>query len=258
MSEYQYYEFIAIDAPLTEQQQNEVTSLSLRTNVTANRAIFTYDHGEFRGNVEQLMSDYFDMMLYLASWGEKRLLIRVPLSLIDMSQVAQYCISEEIDHWKTKDQQKVVLDLNFADAEDNWVKGEGLLDKISGIRTEIISNDYRVLYLTWLKAAKNALQLEDIEDDTLEPTIPSGLNQLTASQQAFIKLMNIDENLIAVAAQHSTDDSGNSNLWEEQVKYLSDEDKTKFIIKVLHGETNITSLLKQHLRQISPELQEKS
>ncbi|KOR28117.1 hypothetical protein TI03_05465, partial [Achromatium sp. WMS1] len=38
----------------------------------------------------------------------------------------------------------------------------------------------------------------------------------------------------------------------------SDEDKTKFIIKVLHGETNITSLLKQHLRQISPELQEKS
>ncbi|MFI6991817.1 hypothetical protein ACI2LC_09125 [Nonomuraea wenchangensis] len=35
MSEYQYYEFLAIDRPLTDKQQAEVRALSTRAHITA-------------------------------------------------------------------------------------------------------------------------------------------------------------------------------------------------------------------------------
>jgi hypothetical protein len=35
MSEYQYYEFLAIDNPLTKQQQRELRGLSTRAQITA-------------------------------------------------------------------------------------------------------------------------------------------------------------------------------------------------------------------------------
>jgi len=35
MSEYQYYEFLAVDRPLDERQQAEVRTLSTRARITA-------------------------------------------------------------------------------------------------------------------------------------------------------------------------------------------------------------------------------
>jgi len=48
--EYQYYEFQAIDRPLTRAEQNYVQSLSSRLRPTATRAMFTYGHGDLQGN----------------------------------------------------------------------------------------------------------------------------------------------------------------------------------------------------------------
>ncbi len=42
MSEYQYYEFQAIDRPLTEEQQAYMRSLSSRVELTPTQAVFTY------------------------------------------------------------------------------------------------------------------------------------------------------------------------------------------------------------------------
>jgi hypothetical protein len=42
MSEYQYYEFRAIDHPLTDEQKEEVASLSRRAYVTSHQASFVY------------------------------------------------------------------------------------------------------------------------------------------------------------------------------------------------------------------------
>jgi hypothetical protein len=38
MSEYQYYEFLALDRPLTEEQLTELRSLSSRAEITASPA----------------------------------------------------------------------------------------------------------------------------------------------------------------------------------------------------------------------------
>ena len=48
MSEYQYYEFRAIDRPLTEAQKSKISALSSRARVTSHMASFVYNYGDFR------------------------------------------------------------------------------------------------------------------------------------------------------------------------------------------------------------------
>jgi hypothetical protein len=66
MSEYQYYEFCAIDQPLSDKQRKEISSLSSRAHVTSHKASFVYHYSDFRGDEKKLMEEHFDMMLYMA------------------------------------------------------------------------------------------------------------------------------------------------------------------------------------------------
>ncbi len=69
----------------------------------------------------------------------------------------------------------MLLDLNFHDeGQADWTEGEGWLDELAGLREELLQGDFRVLYLAWLKAAKRALETEEIDEDTLEPPVPCG------------------------------------------------------------------------------------
>lgn len=58
MSEYQYYEFLAIDNPLDERQRAELRVLSTRTRITATSFVNEYHWGDFRGNPDALMERY--------------------------------------------------------------------------------------------------------------------------------------------------------------------------------------------------------
>ena len=60
MSEYQYYEFTAVDRPLTTREQAELRSLSTRADITATSFVNTYEWGDFKGDPRQLMERYFD------------------------------------------------------------------------------------------------------------------------------------------------------------------------------------------------------
>ena len=54
MSEYQYYEFRAVDTPLTESQKADVSKLSSRAYVTSHSASFVYNYRDFPGNTEKI------------------------------------------------------------------------------------------------------------------------------------------------------------------------------------------------------------
>ena len=89
-------------------------------------ASFVYNYGDFRGDPEQLLRDYFDAMLYMANWGARRLMFRIPGGLIDTKRVKLYCISEAIDVRQTPKKQHVIVDLEFNDEEQaEWTDGEG-------------------------------------------------------------------------------------------------------------------------------------
>jgi hypothetical protein len=67
MSEYQYYEFQAIDRPLTEKEMRELRSYSSRAHITPASFVNDYSRGDFKGNEDTWMEKYFDAFLYLAN-----------------------------------------------------------------------------------------------------------------------------------------------------------------------------------------------
>ena len=78
MSEYQYYEFLALDRPLTDKQRAELRSISTRAEITATRFVNEYQWGDLKGDPRKMMERYFDAFLYLANWGTRRLMFRLP------------------------------------------------------------------------------------------------------------------------------------------------------------------------------------
>ena len=90
MSEHQYYEFQAIDRPLDRAAQEALRSISSRARITATSFTNHYNWGDFAGDPDELMELWFDLHLYLANWGERRLMIRLPGPLVDRAELARF------------------------------------------------------------------------------------------------------------------------------------------------------------------------
>ena len=58
MSEYQYYEFQAIDKPLDEKGIQALENLSSRARITPTSFVNEYNWGDFKGNPLKLMEKY--------------------------------------------------------------------------------------------------------------------------------------------------------------------------------------------------------
>ena len=73
MSEYQYYEFQAIDRPLETSDQEALRNLSSRARITSTSFTNQHDYGDFHGKSREMMGRWFDLHLYLANYinGER-------------------------------------------------------------------------------------------------------------------------------------------------------------------------------------------
>ncbi|MFD1536907.1 hypothetical protein [Nonomuraea guangzhouensis] len=207
MSEYQYYEFLAIDRPLDEQQQAQVCALSTRAHITASSFTNEYHWGDFRGDPVQLMEHFYDAHLYLANWGTHRVMLRLPKSLLSPKIAEQYCVDEQVTAWTSG--KNLILDLTSEAEEEFWEEDvERSLSAIIGVRAELAAGDLRPLYLAWLSAYGAWERDEDAfeydEEDELEPPVPPGLGSLTASQRALADFLRLDADLLAVAAEASS------------------------------------------------------
>jgi len=69
VSEYQYYEFAAIDRPLTTAQMTRLRALSSRASITPTRFCNFYTYGDFKGDPAALMEEYFDVFVYVPNWA---------------------------------------------------------------------------------------------------------------------------------------------------------------------------------------------
>ncbi|MEV0217743.1 hypothetical protein AB0H52_31480, partial [Micromonospora sp. NPDC050695] len=201
MSEYQYYEFTAVDRALTARERAELRSLSTRADITATSFVNTYEWGDFKGDPRTLMERYFDAHLYLANWGTRQLMLRLPNHLLDPATVAQYCQGDSACAWTAG--EHVIIDLHDGDEDgaDEWdLDGHGLLASIIPVRAGLAAGDLRLLYLAWLRCVQSA----EIADDEPEPPAPAGLGTLDAALTAVAEFLRIDPDLIAAAATGST------------------------------------------------------
>ena len=95
MSEFQVYKFRSVDRLLTREEQIEISSWSSRTRATANGATFTYSYGSFRKKEEKVFKEYFDLFLYFANWGTRRLMLKFPIDLVDFKAMQAYDINAD-------------------------------------------------------------------------------------------------------------------------------------------------------------------
>ena len=63
MSEFQYYEFVAIDQPPSLTAQKKLRTIASRATITATRLVNTYEWGDFKGDPHALVTRYFDAFL---------------------------------------------------------------------------------------------------------------------------------------------------------------------------------------------------
>jgi len=151
VSEYQYYEFLALDRPLSTAEQAEVRRLSTRARITATSFTNEYHWGDFRGSPDELMRRYYDAHLYFANWGTHRVMFRLPRTLLDPGVAEQYCVDPQVSVSATRDH--VILDMTSEDEPGYWEEDlEGSLSAIVGARAELAAGDLRPLYLAWLSA----------------------------------------------------------------------------------------------------------
>ena len=93
MSEYQYYEFLALDQPLTDRQMKEVRAFSSRARITPTSFVNEYHWGDFRGDTNSFMTKYYDAFVYYANWGTHELRFRLPKAGLDVELAKRYCLS---------------------------------------------------------------------------------------------------------------------------------------------------------------------
>jgi hypothetical protein len=201
VSEYQYYEFQALDHPLTHEAQAEMQSLSSRVQLTATSASFVYNYSDFPGNSYILLAEYFDAMLYITNWGTRQLMFRFPASAIPDDVIRAYQYADSMD-WSTVDEY-IILNIEFnpeGGGDGEWVEGQGILPGIVQIRDDILRGDYRSLYLAWLKFAHYELDVLEEDEDLTEPPVPPNLQSLSPALRNFVDFFEIDLDWVAAAA----------------------------------------------------------
>src|SRR4051794_8307069 len=90
MSEYQYYEFQAIDRPLSKEQMAELRAISSRAQITPTRFTNEYNFGSFKGDEVDFLERYFDAHVYVANWGTHLLMFGMPRTAVDVEALQAY------------------------------------------------------------------------------------------------------------------------------------------------------------------------
>lgn len=197
MSEYQYYEFVAIDQPLTLAQVAELRSRSSRATITPTCFVNEYHWGNLKGDPVNWMQRYFDAHVYVANWCSCRLLLRVPRGVFDTGTLQTFATESTLTvdrtdmHW--------ILDWSLDESEDydrfGAEDGRGWMGRLAPLRDELLRGDLRPLYLGWLAGVCSG----EVDVETLEPSPPSGLSRLTAAQQSLVDFLEIDQDILTAA-----------------------------------------------------------
>jgi len=201
MSEYQYYEFLAIDRPLTADELDELRVLSTRATITPVSFTNEYNWGDFKGNPDQLMQRYFDAHVYVANWMTAIFMVRLPIEALTRETAKAVAAPYLLDIKRTKTHWSITWSLEESENYDRFgmEDGRGWMARLAPVRDELLRGDLRSLYIGWLPAVAG----EMMDDDEMEPLSVSGLANLTAAQQALAEFLEVDPDLLAGAGMDS-------------------------------------------------------
>jgi hypothetical protein len=238
MSEYQYFEFAAIDGPISDEGLRYARGCSTRAEVSRVRWQNTYHFGDFHGSIDTLLKDY-DAHFYIANWGTVRLGLAFPGGAIQPETLQPYLRGgeryEDTLTIKEIGNRCIVFWERNEDGGYFETGGEGLIDELIGIREELMRGDYRALFLGWL-ADFDPEEWQDPKDgEVLMPPIPSGLDHLSPALTNLIEHFPVDPDALAVAARLSQARAVERLPLAEVLEQLSVSEMRSLLARVAEG-----------------------
>jgi len=220
MSEYKYYEFIAIDRPMTEDEMAELRALSTRADITPVSFTNEYNWGNFKGNPDKLMQRYFDAHVYVANWMTAIFALRLPIEVLPKETAKAMAVRYNLDFRATKTHWVITWTLEESENYGRFAMedGRGWMARLAPLRDELLP----------------AVTGEMMDNDEVEPISICGLGSLTAAQQALAEFLEVDLDLLAGAGM------GNPAAQSEE---LSEKDMDRWIDALPRNEVKV--VLKQ-------------
>ena len=245
MSEFQYYEFQAVDRALSAKDRDALRDISSRATITANSFVNEYNYGDFRGKPEAMMKQWFDLHLYHANWGSRTFMMRLPKRLVDRVRIEDF-IAEDDDTELTDAGQNLILSVSRNEMEFGWEEDvSSLLADLAPLRDAVLAGDLRVFYLIWLSGVEFDFYL----DEMTEP-LP-GIGPLTPSLTAFAEFFAIDMDLVVAAAEVSGSAPPPDDP-KAAIAGLNDAEKTALLLRVLDGDPHVALDLRALTRRERP------
>ncbi len=263
MSEFQYYEFLAIEKPLSEDDIDDLRSISSRAYITATSFTNVYNWSDLKGDPEELMKRYFDVHIYVANWGTAIFMVRVPTSAIPqeiLETVANECF------FYTYTNSHVILTWHLDEAEDDErfaiEDGDGWMVRLAAIREELLHGDFRSLYIGWLMAVEYGL----IDENGKEPFCVSSMGKITNAQRALAEFLEVNIDLVVGALQDSNMSLDDNVFQQDMSKWLDEHsmEEVRPVLKQLlsgenaNAERTIRSLFTSWQRQLTEQAQSSS
>jgi hypothetical protein len=236
LSEYQFYEFLAVDRPLNARQLGEVRSLSTRADITPTSFMNVYHWGNFGNDPRTMMERYYDAHLYLTNWGTREVMLRLPSTVLAPDTVGAYCLTDSSTAW-TSGGNIILAVTHDGDGDDDFFDedGYGLLASIVSVRAELAAGDRRPLYLAWLHSVAEG----ELDDDEVEPPVPANLATLTSGQRSLVNFIRLDQSLLDAATEGSRRrDIGEPTKAQltAWVRALPASEKDALIVGLMRGE----------------------
>jgi hypothetical protein len=233
MSEYQYYEFLAIDRPLTSEEMSALRALSTRAHITPVSFTNEYNWGNFHGNPYMLMQRFFDAHVYVANWMTALFMVRLPIEAISKETAKAMAVPDILDFKATQTHWVITWSLHESENYDRFgmEDGRGWMAQLAPVRDELLRGDIRGLYIGWLVAVTSGM----MDDDDMEPLPVEGLGSLTAAQQALAEFLEVDQDLLAGAAMGSPAPQDGAPSQTEMDNWLGGlpGDEVKALLKLL-------------------------
>ena len=200
------------------------------------------------------MERCFDAFVYVANWGSRQFMVRLPHGAFDTASAKQYCHRYGVSLQTKKG--CVLIDV-YRDEEpgewDGWEDGSAWMASLARLRDDLLDGDWRCLYLAWLVG----IEAGSLPDKAKEPPVPPGLKALTAPLQAFVDFLNIDTELIEVAAERSGPRGATEPSASELkgwIRSLAATEKDEWLLRIARGdEPHARRSLLRRFREAAPD-----
>jgi len=243
VSEYQYYEFKAMDRALTKAEMAALRAISTRAVITSTSFTNHYEWGDLKADPLKLLAKYFDAFVYVTNWGTRDFHLRLPQESVDSKQLRAMLPGKSVRVRSSV--ESLIVSFESEVESDDWEDGDSWMGALISLRSDLLRGDLRCLYLGWLHCAEN----EEFSKDALEPPVPAGLAELSASLNSLIEYLAIDENLVQVAAAASTPLHAGPSRKElaAWIRGLSEKDKDDLLLTAAldHSERCRNELLRR-------------